>query len=53
MKLPKGVWVRWFAPRKGLVSDGWAGDWIDELQRNGLPGSNHVLAGVKPPLDEC
>ncbi len=51
MKQPKGVWVRWFAPRQGLVSDDWAGNWLDELCRNGLPGSDHVLTGVNQALD--
>ena len=51
MKQPKGVWVRWFAPRKGLVSDDWAGNWLDELYRCGLPGSDFVLTGVNQALD--
>ena len=51
MKQPKGVWVRWFAPRKGLVSDDWAGNWLDELNRCGLPGSDFVLTGVNRALD--
>ena len=51
MKQPKAVWVRWFAPRKGLVSDDWAGNWLDELNRCGLPGSRFVLAGVNQALD--
>ena len=51
MKQPKGVWVRWFAPRRSPVSDDWAGSWLDELQRCGLPGSDYVLAGVNQALD--
>jgi hypothetical protein len=51
MKQPKAVWVRWYAPRKGLVTDDWAGDWRDELDRNGLPGDDYVLAGVNQALD--
>ena len=51
MKQPKGVWVRWSAPRKGLVSDDWAGNWLAELQRCGSPGSDFVLAGFNQALD--
>ena len=51
MKQPKGVWVRWFAPRRGLVADDWAGDWLGELHRSGLPWSDFVLAGVNQALD--
>ena len=47
----KGVWVRWCAPRRGLVSDDWAGNWLDELNRCGLPGSDFVLTGVNQALD--
>ena len=51
MKHPKGVWVRWFGPRRGLVSDDRAGTWLDELQRCGLPGSDNVAAGFNQALD--
>ena len=51
MKNPKGVRVRWFVPRLGLGSEDWAGDWMAELQRCGLPGPDYVLAGVNSSLD--
>ena len=51
MKQPEGVLVRWIALRKGLVSDDWAGDWLDEIRRDGLPGSDYVLTGVNQALD--
>ena len=33
MKNPKHVWVRWIAPRQGLVTPDWAGDWLSALER--------------------
>ena len=51
MKTPIGVWVRWFAPRRGLVTPDWAGDWFNELEQCGLPRSDFVLSGFNNALD--
>ena len=51
MKTPKCVWVRWFAPRQGLVTPDWAGDWLNELEQCGLPRSDFVLTGFNHALD--
>lgn len=32
MKQPYGTWVRWYAQRRGFVSEDGAGDWMAELQ---------------------
>jgi len=50
MKAPKGVWVKWYAPRKGLSMDDWAGPWLEQLRVCGLPGPDYILAGFDASL---
>ena len=52
MKNPKNVWVRWFAPRRGLVSEDWAGGWLAELRNCELPGPDYILTGFNNALEE-
>ena len=47
----KSTWTRWYADRGGFSGSCWATQWIEELSKHGLPGSDFVLLACSSSMD--
>ena len=47
----KRTWTKWAAPRKGISQIDWAQEWVAELTKCGLPGTDFLVWAPNSTLD--
>ena len=47
----KRTWTEWAAARQGFFCDDWAGPWLMELKRCGMPGHDFLIRAPNSTLD--
>ena len=47
----KRSWTKWAAPRHGLTCEDWAGPWMTELKKCGLPRIDYLVWAPNATLD--